>query len=409
MISGVRYCGGVNASPLSMLGAWIKGPKSDLTNWRQLPGRHVLFTHKGRGAIALAAKALNLKAGDEVLVPAYNCGAEVEALVYAGLRVILYRVDSSARIDLEDAARRKTNRTRALYIIHYFGWAHSLQAASAWCQRENVLLIEDCALALFSPGPDGKTGRSGAAAIFSFGKTIPVPDGGMLTLRDNAAVAPVPLPTVAIASVFGNAMTLSRSYCLQMADRLKFYSGAHTFVRLKQRLFQRRSRRRHHPDIPPQYAYQGSEGIYSISRLSAGLLSTVSAAQIRETRRKNYTLLLSGIQGTPGVNVLHADLPPDVCPLQMPILVGDRRQWMEKLLLRGVHAIPWWQDYTRRDLSWHEFPEACYLKDHLLALPVHQGLDPSLLNYVARSVRQVSDELHILPRPRAITKKSQCK
>src|SRR2546423_1525524 len=120
MRPAVRYCGGLSASPLAFLSALLKG-RASLETWKQLAGRHVLFTHKGRGAVVLAVKALGLKPGDEILVPAYNCGAELEALAHAGLQVVLYRVDSNTQIDLDDAQRRVTAKTRALYVIHYFG------------------------------------------------------------------------------------------------------------------------------------------------------------------------------------------------------------------------------------------------------------------------------------------------
>ena len=64
--------------------------------------------------MALACRLLGLEAGDEVLVPAYNCGTEIDALVYAGVKPVGYNVTRQCRIDLGDLMARKTDRTRAV-------------------------------------------------------------------------------------------------------------------------------------------------------------------------------------------------------------------------------------------------------------------------------------------------------
>ena len=105
-------------------------------------------THRGRTAVALACGMLGLAAGHEVLFPSYHCGTELDALLHAGVTPVAYRVTRQCEIDLDDLISRKTDRTRAVYLIHYFGWEQPMERLRRWCDEQGLLLIEDCALAL---------------------------------------------------------------------------------------------------------------------------------------------------------------------------------------------------------------------------------------------------------------------
>jgi len=85
------YCGGPFIAP----GRWLVGGDSsaDLSSrWPQLRDRRVLGTYRGRSAVALACRLLGIGPGHEVLVPAYNCGTELDAVLHSGARIVGYRV-----------------------------------------------------------------------------------------------------------------------------------------------------------------------------------------------------------------------------------------------------------------------------------------------------------------------------
>jgi hypothetical protein len=52
-------------------------------------------------------------------------------------------------------------------------------------------------------------------------------------------------------------------------------------------------------------------------------------------------------------------------------------------------AVEWWAGY-HRSFNWDEFPEACYLKDHLLTLPIHQDLGVTQMKYIGRCVNEIA-------------------
>jgi dTDP-4-amino-4,6-dideoxygalactose transaminase len=66
----------------------------------------------------------------------------------------------------------------------------------------------------------------------------------------------------------------------------------------------------------------------------------------------------------------------------MPVRAADPARVHAALARRGVTSIRWWSGYHRA-LPWDEFPEACALKDTIVALPVHQDLDDDAVDRVA--------------------------
>src|SRR5690349_1195738 len=96
-----RACPGLGYSPAAMLGGWLRSSRK-APSWLQTPDDQVVLTHQGRTAVGLLCSALGLGPGDEVLLPAYNCGAEVDPFVQAGCKVLFYRVDRQAQLDVAD-------------------------------------------------------------------------------------------------------------------------------------------------------------------------------------------------------------------------------------------------------------------------------------------------------------------
>jgi dTDP-4-amino-4,6-dideoxygalactose transaminase len=123
IINDKKYYCGPQGIPLRGL----LGKTEDVQAWYQGNNRHLYYTHKGRCGLGLLCKHWKLQAGDEVLVPAYNCGTEIDPFMHYGLNVIFYKVDQHANIDFEDLLQRVTHRTKVIYVTHYFGWPQDIK------------------------------------------------------------------------------------------------------------------------------------------------------------------------------------------------------------------------------------------------------------------------------------------
>jgi dTDP-4-amino-4,6-dideoxygalactose transaminase len=118
------------------------------------------------------------------------------------------------------------------------------------------------------------------------------------------------------------------------------------------------------------------------------MLRSFDTKHIIARRRENYNTLLAQLSQCTTVEPLFKRLPEGVCPLSFPIVIENRDQMRLKLSERGIEAGAWWKGY-HRNLPWNDFPEACFLKDHVLTLPVHQDLDARAVDYIVKTVGEV--------------------
>ena len=150
---------------------------------RRRRGRALFFT-SGRAALLAGLTALGIGPGDEVLLPAYLCESVVTPVETVGAAAGLLPGRSSFEVDLAALEAAITPKTRAVVLIHYLGFPGPVQEVRALCQQRGLVLIEDCAHALFSRLGDRPLGTFGDLAIFSPWKSLPLPDGGLLRVND---------------------------------------------------------------------------------------------------------------------------------------------------------------------------------------------------------------------------------
>ena len=146
----------------------------------------------GTDALRLACRAVGLESGDEVLIPANTFIATAVAVHEAAATPVPVDVASgSFQLDLEDAERRVTEKTRAVMPVHLFGQAVDMDAVLAFAERLNLAVIEDACQAHGAAWNGKRVGGLGAVGCFSFypGKNLGAfGDGGMVVTND-AAIA----------------------------------------------------------------------------------------------------------------------------------------------------------------------------------------------------------------------------
>jgi perosamine synthetase len=367
---------------------WQRGKNDPVLDWPQLKDRRVVFTHLSRTSIFLAYKMLGLSPGDEVLFPSYNCGSEVDPLLWCNAKIVFYRIDAQAKIDIADLQNRVTPKTRAVYVTHYFGWPHALRDLAQWCKTNNLSLIEDCALTPLSEGPDGPVGHLGDAAVYCLWKIFPVPDGGVLSL---------PLENRAIFGMFRRPdpraiFRRMKPFFFVQANKsqllgpfYRFLKETRGIVRPKMGGTSEVAETSGHPMMHESYYFDPAIRDWGLSQLSKGMMMWANTRQIIDVRRRNYRLLQESIRDLPRVKILFNDLPEGVCPLVFPILVTHRAAWLQSLNKRDIHPIPWWMGYNA-DLSWEDFPEAVYLKNSLLAFHIDQHMDENRIRHIAAGI-----------------------
>jgi dTDP-4-amino-4,6-dideoxygalactose transaminase len=155
--------------------------------------RHALGVSSGTDAILLALMALDLKAGDEVLLPAFTFFATAGCVVRAGAVPVFVDVDPHTfNISLEDAAAKVSPRTKAVIPVHLFGQAADMDALTDFARGHGLRLIEDCAQSLgaqWRGRPVGSFGDFGAFSFFPSKNLGGFGDSGLLVTGDDALAA----------------------------------------------------------------------------------------------------------------------------------------------------------------------------------------------------------------------------
>jgi len=125
----------------------------------------------------------------------------------------------------------------------------------------------------------------------------------------------------------------------------------------------------------------------------SGIISLVTPAgwnsnQIMKIRKVNYQRYLRAFVDQRNIKPLFNELPEGVCPLYFPILVNKSIYISLQLRNRSIGSIAWWSLY-HRNCSWSDYPEACYLKNNLLMLPVHHQLRERHIDYIIQQVNEI--------------------
>ncbi|MBN2009502.1 DegT/DnrJ/EryC1/StrS family aminotransferase [candidate division KSB1 bacterium] len=375
-------------SPTEIVKFWRHNGKLTLP-WPQFENREVIFTHLGRIGNVLVCKLIKIQADDEILVPSYNCGSEVDPFIWFGMKPVMYRVDESLNIDVDDLFNRITARTKIVYVTHYFGWPQELRDIIYLCLKHDLFLIEDCALSLFSNSADGPIGRVGDAAIHSFRKTLPVPDGAALVLRAANRLESLPEIRPSLLITASEIAPYIARWLLHWMYNNPVVSNSLYYVN---DLFPQNSSQSvlsETLDMPSDYYFSDEIMPLTISRISAGILRATNPETVVNIRRKNYQRLFEGIADISLLRQLLRNLPDGVCPLLMPIVVDDVLKWIRELNSMGIKAIRWWEGFNQK-LSWEAFPEAKKLKMELLVLPVHQYLNEDDIDYMIDCAQKVA-------------------
>jgi dTDP-4-amino-4,6-dideoxygalactose transaminase len=159
---------------------------------KYLDVKHAIVVSSGTAALHLSLMALDIKEGDEVIVPAFTFPATANVVEIVGARPVL--VDISLNdfcMDTSALAKIVTDRTKAIMPVHEFGQAADMDMITTMAAKHNLLVIEDAACALGTEYNRQKAGTFGIAGCFSFHprKAITTGEGGTIVTGDGKLAA----------------------------------------------------------------------------------------------------------------------------------------------------------------------------------------------------------------------------
>lgn len=327
------------------MGREVQHFEAEIAAYLGVPGEAVMCVSSGTAGLHLAVEAL-VRPGDEVLVQSLTYVASFQAISAARAVPVACEVDpASLTLDLEDAARRVTERTRAIMPVHYASNPGDLEAVYRFAERHGLRVIEDAAHAFGCTHQGRRIGSFGDVVCFSFDgiKNITSGEGGAVVARD-----------AAVAERIRDARLLGVE-----RDTAQRYGGGRSWEF----------------DVKHQgYRYHMSNLFAAIGRVQLGRLDREFApARVALARRYRQRL-----RGMAGIRLLESDLGAVVPHIQPVLVEGGRRDQVREYLegqgiATGIHYKPnhLLSLYGGGEVT---LPVTESLYEALLTLPLHPEL-----------------------------------
>lgn len=153
--------------------------------------RYALAASSCSAVLFLSLKALGLKSGARVLIPAFTFAAVPSSVVHADCVPVLCEVGENYRIDIDDFATRLEDRIDAVIVSHMRGHTSDMDAIMALCAARGIPVVEDAAHSLGTTWAGRKIGTIGRVGCFSFQsyKLVNAGEGGIMITDDPDLVA----------------------------------------------------------------------------------------------------------------------------------------------------------------------------------------------------------------------------
>lgn len=376
------------------------GKKSDDQNIFPLSNGRSFYYFSARYALAAGIKALGIKPGDAVLLPSYNCGAEIDPVVHSKIKPVFYKIKRDFLPDYDDVVSKITGDVKAILVTHFLGFPQPIHQIKQICTEKNLFLIEDCAHALLSTFNGKPLGSFGDVSIFSLLKTLPVPNGGVLVISNmniNHHYHPEK-PSFFATSFYAAELlkhkTRGDDNSVKESSLGFLYDGVYlslSFVRLMLAGFRKYVNRKGLYLVKPDsHLFVENLRSWGLSDLSRKIINKTDFEEIKNIRRRNFEYLLEYFLKNERGILPFKELPSGVCPLFFPIILesGEKRAKLyETLKNKGVITHPWW-DRFHPEVPWNEFPDSVYLKERLFGLPIHQDLAFEHLDHVIKEFKK---------------------
>ncbi len=323
-----------------------------------LGSKHVVALNSGTAALYASLLALDVKKGDEVLLPSFTFVATANAVLMTGASPIFVDVSKTDfTLDIKDLRAKVGRRTKVVVPVHLYGYPSRMHEISEICRNRGIAIIEDAAQSLGATYKGRQTGSIGNLGCLSFygSKIITCGEGGAVVTNDDA-----------------------------LAGRIRVMRTQGVVGEKGSRLFGFNMRM---PEISA-----------AIGVAQMGKLTTFLAG-----RRRNATTLRSLISDIHGISLPHEDKDRLGNWYVFTITVSSKRdQIAEFLNKKGIRATVYYkvpvhrsEFYSSMGYQKVQLPKTDWAAQHALSLPVHPSVTPNQLESIASHVEKAVSDLNL--------------
>lgn len=131
-----------------------------------------LFVTSCTAALDMSAILIDLKPGDEVIMPSYTFVSSANAILLRNAKIIFAEIESDTlNIDPGDIINKITDRTKAIYPVHYAGVSCKMDDIQKIADKHNLIIVEDAAQGVNAKYKNKYLGTIGSIGCYSFHET----------------------------------------------------------------------------------------------------------------------------------------------------------------------------------------------------------------------------------------------
>ena len=314
--------------------------------------KHCIGCGNGLDALQLILRAMEIKEGDEVIVPAHTYIATALAVTYAGGTPVYADVEADTYcLDPEKLEKAITPRTKAIILVHIYGQIGRFDRIKAIAEKYNLPVIEDAAQAHGATFDGKKAGSLGVASGFSFypGKNLGAfGDAGAVTTNDD-----------------------------ELADKVRMIANYGSKVKY-------------------QHVVKGVNS--RLDPIQAAVLDVkLKKLDIWNARRKEIAAeYKKGLSSIPEVGLPYQTPNTEHVWHIFSILVNDREKVIRELNQDGIqtlihYPVPMHLHEAYRELKYQkgDFPNAEKIAECEISLPMFYGMTDEQIAYTINAIRRI--------------------
>ena len=149
--------------------------------------KKILLTTSCTSALEMAAILLNIKPGDEVILPSYTFVSTADAFVMVGAKIVFVDINpKTMNIDENKIEEAITSKTKAIAVVHYAGISPDMDKIMKIAKEHNLKVVEDAAQGVMAKYNDKYLGTIGDLGCYSFHETknYSMGEGGAIVIND---------------------------------------------------------------------------------------------------------------------------------------------------------------------------------------------------------------------------------
>jgi len=330
-----------------------------------LGGGYAIAVANGTAALHLALASLDIREGNEVILPSLTFVATANSVLYIGAKPVFADIVGADDLNISprEIEKKITKRTKAILVMHYGGYPCDMQSILRMAKRRGLYVVEDAAHATGAEYQGEKCGLLADIGCFSFfsNKNLVTGEGGMVVTRSKE---------------WAEKIRKMRSHGMEALSWDKYRGHLSSY------------------DIRGLgYNYRTTE-----IQSALGLVQLKKLDRNNKRRKKVAEIYRKELQQTKEISIPFSEVKAIPSYHLFPVLVApfvDRNRVMEKLRDFGiqssihypsVHLFSLYRnqfDYKRGDL-----PKTEEVSEREITLPLHPRLDTRDVKWIAKKLKE---------------------